>query len=129
MIRVVNFLCVALMALTILALYHVSERTRIASVELQKAQRETAQERSTMSVLETEWARVAGPARIQALAEAKLGMTPTASVQLSSLELLPRRGEEAPSVASNLHSASAEVPVQSAPEISATPASVETEGF
>ncbi len=34
MIRVLNFFCVALMGLSILALYHVSEKTRVARVEL-----------------------------------------------------------------------------------------------
>ncbi len=126
MVRVINFFCVALIGMTILGLYQVSERTRIAAMELQKVQRETASEKASINVLETEWARVAGPARIQALAESKLGMANSASVQLSSLELLPRRGEEQ-TVTSNIRSASAEIVVQ--PEISATPASVQTDGF
>lgn len=105
MVRVINFFCVALIGLTVLGLYHVSEKTRVASVELQRTARETAHEKATISVLETEWARVAGPARIQALAESKLGMTATASVQLSSLEALPQRGEEQ-TVTSNIREAS-----------------------
>lgn len=128
MVRVINFFCVAFIGMTILGLYQVSERTRVASVELQKVQRETARELASINVLETEWARVAGPARIQALAESKLGMANTASVQLSSLDLLPHRGEEL-TVTSNIRNASAEVPAQSAPEISATQVSVETNGF
>ena len=129
MVRVINFFCVALIGMTILSLYNVSERTRIANVEHQKVLRLTAHERASINVLETEWARVAGPGRIQALAEAKLGMANTASVQLSSLELLPRRGEEAPSVTSNIREASAQIPAHAEPEIAITPASVQTEGF
>ena len=34
MVRVLNFFCVAAMGLTILALYHVSEATRVARVQL-----------------------------------------------------------------------------------------------
>ena len=34
MVRILNFVCVALMGFTILALYHVSEKTRVAHMEL-----------------------------------------------------------------------------------------------
>jgi hypothetical protein len=93
MIRVLNFFCVAAMGLTILALYHVSEQTRIAHVQLGLVEHRIAGERTKMSVLQTEWVQVASPERIQQLAEASLGMSDTATVQLSSLELLPRRGD------------------------------------
>ncbi len=130
MVRVINFFCVALIGLTVLGLYHVSERTRVASVELQRTERQMVQEKSAISVLEAEWARVAGPARIQALAESKLGMSDTASVQLSSLELLPHRGEAVPTVTSNIREASAVVPAQALADTSSViPASVETGGY
>ncbi len=94
MVRVLNTLCVALMGLSILGLYHVSERTRVARVELRQVAAEIAREQATMSVLQTEWERVAGPAQIQALAENHLGLTGAPAVQLSSFDLLPRRGED-----------------------------------
>ncbi|HEY5346666.1 MAG TPA: hypothetical protein VIJ72_00625 [Rhizomicrobium sp.] len=90
-----NFFCVAVMGLAILALYHTSEKTRVARVALSQVNRQIADEHSTMRVLQTEWERLAGPARIQALAESRLGMTDTASVQLSSFDQLPRRGDDA----------------------------------
>ncbi len=93
MVRVLNTLCVALMGLSILALYHVSEKTRVAGVELRHVQADIAREHAAMSVLETEWERVAGPERIQALAQNHLGLTAAPAVQLSSFEALPRRGE------------------------------------
>ncbi len=94
MIRVLNFFCVALMGLSILALYHVSERTRVATVELGNANREIAREQATMSVLETEWERVAGPARIQQLAADHLGLSGAPATQLASFDQLPGRGAE-----------------------------------
>ena len=94
MVRVLNTLCVALMGLSILALYHVSEKTRVASVELANVNRDIAREHATMSVLETEWERVAGPQRIAELAGSHLGLTGTPAAQRSSFELLPRRGED-----------------------------------
>lgn len=114
MIRVLNFFCVALMGLSILALYNVSERTRLAGVNLHKANRQIAEERSRISVLETEWEDVASPAKIAQLAQSKLGLDNTATLQLSSLELLPRRGEDsAPLSASPLRRASVQIPQQS----------------
>lgn len=111
MVRVLNFFCVALMGLSILALYHVSEKTRVAHLTLSKVNRDIAQEKSHLSVLETEWQHVASPARIQKLAVARLGMGDSASVQLSSFDLLPRRGAEpAPLNNTPLHNASAQVP-------------------
>lgn len=93
MVRILNTFCVALMGLSILALYHVSEQTRVANVELNRVNHQIMREHATMSVLETEWERVAGPARIQQLAASHLGLNGTPAVELSSFSLLPRRGE------------------------------------
>lgn len=108
MIRVLNFFCVALMGLSILALYHVSERTRVAEMQLAKVDRQIADTRSGIGVLQTEWERVAGPARIQELAQ-RDGMSDTASMQLSSFNLLPRRAD-APLGNSPVRNANAVVP-------------------
>lgn len=113
MIRVLNFFCVAFMGLSILALYHVSERTRLAGVELNHVNRQIAEEHSTINVLQTEWGHLASPERIATLAASKLGLDNTATVQLSSLELLPRRGEDAaPLTSSPVRNASVVVPSQ-----------------
>ena len=110
MIRVLNFLCIALMGLSILALYHVSEKTRVAHMRLDQVNHQIADNRTAIGVLQAEWERVAGPARIQALAEAKLGMSDTSSVQLSSFDLLPARGVDAPLGNSPLRNANAVAP-------------------
>ena len=108
MIRVLNFFCVALMGLSILALYHVSERTRVTQMSLNKVNHQIREARGTIGVLQAEWARVAGPGRIQELAQ-RNGMHDTVSAQLSSFNLLPRRGE-APLNNSPLRNANAVVP-------------------
>jgi cell division protein FtsL len=115
MIRVLNFFCVAFMGLAILALYHVSETTRVARVELSQIGQKIENTRGQISVLQTEWERVAGPARVQELAEQQLGMSDTSSVRLSSFDQLPRRGETAPLGNTPLHNASAVVPSPSVP--------------
>jgi len=112
MIRFLNFAFVAVMGLSILALYDVSERTRLAHVALAQTTRNIAQEQSRISVLETEWQYVASPERIATLAQSKLGLDNTSSVQLASLQELPRNGEETPLSSSPLHNANAEVPAR-----------------
>ena len=112
MVRILNFFCVALMGFTILALYHVSEKARVAHMELARATAGIARERSAIGVLETEWQHVASPDHIQQLAQARLGMTDSASVQLSSFDQLPRRGADpAPLNNTPVRNASAEAPV------------------
>jgi len=111
MVRILNFFCVALMGFSILALYHVSEKTRVAHVQLSQVTSRIAQERSSIGVLETEWQHVASPERVQQLAQAKLGMADTSSAQLSSFDQLPRRGADpAPLNNTPLHNASAQIP-------------------
>jgi cell division protein FtsL len=111
MIRILNFFCVALMGFSILALYHVSEKTRVAHMQLNQVKVQIAQERGAIGVLETEWQHVASPERIQQLAQAKLGMADSASVQLSSFDQLPRRdADPAPLNNAPLHNANAQIP-------------------
>ena len=114
MVRVMNFFCVALMGLAILGLYHVSERTRVAGLELHKVNREIARQHADIAVLQTEWQHVAAPGRVQQLAEARLGMSDNASAQLSSFELLPRRGEAAALGNTPLRNANAVLPAKQA---------------
>jgi cell division protein FtsL len=123
MIRVLNFFCVALMGLSILGLYHVSERTRVAEMQLAKVDRQITDTKSGIGVLETEWARVAGPARIQELAE-RDGMSDKTSIELSSFTQLPHRAD-APLNNSSVRDASAEAPVVQ-PTLTPQPISVRT---
>jgi cell division protein FtsL len=92
MIRLLNFSCFALTALACLALYHVSEETRVARAELRKTETQIAEQQEALKVLQADWERVSEPTRIQQLAAAKLGLGDTPTVALASLELLPRRG-------------------------------------
>ncbi|HEX9158681.1 MAG TPA: hypothetical protein VF835_00515 [Rhizomicrobium sp.] len=95
MIRVLNFASFALAALCCLALYHLSEETRIARIKLQAVERQIVDDSDAMKVLQADWERVAEPSRIHALAESRLGLADTAAVTVVSLDLLPRRGDAA----------------------------------
>jgi hypothetical protein len=109
MVRALNFLCVALMGMAILGLYHVSEKARVAHMELNKTHRAIAAEKGAIAVLETEWSHVAASDRVQQLAAAH-GMNDAASAQLSSFDQMPRKSEEAPLNGSPLHNVNAEIP-------------------
>ncbi len=111
LVRFVNFFCVAAMGMAILANYHISEQTRLAAVELRSVDRHVTEERAATTVLEAKWENVAGPARVQALAQAGLGMNDAATAQLSALELLPRHDDSAPLGGSEVRQASAQTPV------------------
>ena len=110
MIRVATFFCFAVSALACLALYHVSEQTRVARSELSVVSRQIVVERESIHTLQAEWARVADLGRIQHLAEARLGMDDAPAMELSSLKLLPRRGGETPLGDGQVRAASAVVP-------------------
>ena len=110
MIRVVNFFCFAVTALACLALYHVSEQTRVARATLTAVNRQIVGERDATNVLQAEWARVADSARIETLAQTRLGLNQAPAVQLSSFALLPRRGDATASEESPLRPASVVVP-------------------
>jgi hypothetical protein len=96
MIRILNFFCVALAGLACLALYRVSEQTRVANAELVKVDRQIVLERGALHVLEADWQSVASPERIQRLAQAKLGINDATTLQLTSFENLPVKGADAP---------------------------------
>jgi hypothetical protein len=113
MIRVINFFCFAVSAFACLALYHVSEQTRVTRAEIRAAHSRIAQEAQLMDVLQAEWGRVAEPSRIQHLAEAQLGAEDKAAVELSSLTLLPRRGDANTVGDAEIRSASAVIPAPS----------------
>jgi len=93
MIRALNFCCFAVTALACLALYHVSEQTRVARVQMLTVQHRIVDQQEAMKVLEADWERVSEPSRIQTLASMKLGMGDTPTLEVASLEFLPRRGD------------------------------------
>ena len=112
MVRALNFFCVALMGLAILGLYHVSEKARVAHMELNRTHRQIAAEKGAIAVLETEWSQVANSDRVQQLAAAH-GMNDAASAQMSSFDQMPRKSEDAPLNGGPVRNVNAEVSAQS----------------
>jgi hypothetical protein len=95
MVRILNFACFAIAALCCLGLYHVSEETRVARFQLDKVEKTIVDDNAAMKVLQADWERVTEPSHMQALAQARLGLSDTPTVALASFDNLPRRGEAA----------------------------------
>jgi hypothetical protein len=106
MIRILNFVSFAFAALCCLALYHLSEQTRVARVRLSVVERQIVEDRDAIKVLQADWERVSEPSRIHALAQTQLGLADTAAVAVASLDLLPRRGDAPPLAGSPVQTAS-----------------------
>jgi hypothetical protein len=106
MVRILNFACFAVVALSCLALYRVSEETRVAHIRLAGVEKQISDDDAAMKVLQAEWERVTEPEHIQALAQARLGLLDAPTVALASLDSLPRRGEAAAAAAAPVVAAS-----------------------
>jgi cell division protein FtsL len=112
MIRVLNFFCFAVSALACLALYHVSDQTRATRGQVAQVAQQIAAEQQSISLLQAEWGRLSEPARIQRLSQVDAGGADDApAVELSSLTMLPRKGEASPMEDAQLRSANVIVPV------------------
>lgn len=95
MVRILNFTCFAIAALCCLALYHVSEDTRVTRGRLNAVEKQITDDDAAMKVLQADWGRVADPSKIQALAQAQLGLSDSPTVAYASFDNLPRRGQAA----------------------------------
>lgn len=110
MLRVINFFCVALAGFACFAANHVSEQTRVASLKLKGTEQAIVQTQVDMKVLQADWIKVANPARIQKLAQQRLGMTNDPMKEYASLQEIPRLGVPTPGNENGIINASVPVP-------------------
>jgi cell division protein FtsL len=110
MVRILNFFLLGVAGLLCFALNHIAEKTRLADLELVSVHRQIASEAQAAKVLQADWQSVAEPSRIQRLAQSHLGLSDTPTLELSSLTLLPRRGEAEPGSENPLRAASMVAP-------------------
>ncbi|HEY4114440.1 MAG TPA: hypothetical protein VGM17_10315 [Rhizomicrobium sp.] len=110
MIRVINFCCFAVTALVCLALYDVSDETRVTHNRALAIRQQIGDEQRQIKALEIRWQELALPGRIQQLAASESGSDDAPAVVLSSLTMLPRKGESSPIDDAQVRSANAIVP-------------------
>lgn len=87
----INISFAALAGAMVWANYSVVEQTRVATAHLKATEKQIAAENVRFEDAQTQYMALSSPDRIQALAQNFLGMNDTATVQLSSLQMLPRR--------------------------------------
>jgi hypothetical protein len=112
---VLNFMFVVATALTCLWLNHVADETRVVDAELRRTKAEITVESQTLKVLQADWERASNPDVIRTLAVSRLGLADQATVEVASLELLPRRGDTTPLATSPVTNASVEAAAPSTP--------------
>lgn len=110
MLRVINFFCVALAGFACFAANHISEQTRVAQLKLKDTEQAIVQTKVDMKVLQADWLRVANPARIQKLAQERLGLTADPIKEYASVTFLPRLGQPAPGNENGVINASVSTP-------------------
>lgn len=89
----INLAFTALAGAMVWTNYAVVEGTRVTNARLKVVARQIDAETIRLEDAQTRYMALSSPDRIQSLAQAMLGMSDTATVQLSSLQMLPRRGE------------------------------------
>jgi cell division protein FtsL len=84
--------------------YGVKYRAIYASEELVKTRHLIAKEKNAINVLRAEYAHLARPDRLQALADAKLGLQPLALSQIATVDELPEAQPKVDSIGRTLES-------------------------
>lgn len=89
-----NVLCVLIAASAVWANYHVVEQTRVLNVALDQTDRQIRSEQADFKDAQVTYVALSRPGRIQALAEALLGMDDGAAYQVASFQMVPMRSAD-----------------------------------
>ena len=87
--RILHALAIAALIGSAAYVYGVKYRTIYASEQLVKTRHLVDKEKDAINLLRAEYAHLARPDRVQALADAKLGLQPLALSQIASVDDLP----------------------------------------
>ena len=87
--RLLHAVAIAALIASAVYVYGVKYRTIYASEQLVKTRHLIAKEKDAVNLLRAEYAHLARPDRLQALADAKLGFQPLALSQIATVEELP----------------------------------------
>ena len=87
--RLLHAVAIAALIASAVYVYGVKYRTIYASEQLVKTRHLIAREKDAINLLRAEYAHLARPDRLQALADAKLGFQPLGLSQIATVEELP----------------------------------------
>jgi cell division protein FtsL len=102
--RLMHALAIAALIGSAAYVYGVKYRTIYASEQLVKARHLVAKEKDAINLLRAEYARLARPDRIQALADSKLGMQALSLSQIATVDDLPEAMPKVDSIGRTLES-------------------------
>ncbi|GGE42283.1 hypothetical protein GCM10007276_19480 [Agaricicola taiwanensis] len=113
--RVLNFLAVLLLFGSALAVYKIKYEAIFHAEDVARLERLIEAEKATVVMLRTEWAKLARPDRIEALATEHLGLAVAKPEQTVKLSALPEKPVEVDSIAQTLESLGLEAAAESDP--------------
>ncbi len=102
--RILHAIAIAALIGSAVYVYGVKYRTIYASEQLVKTGHLIAREKDAINLLRAEYAHLARPDRLQALADAKLGFQPLALSQIATVDELPEARPKVDSIGRELES-------------------------
>jgi len=102
--RLFHALAIAALIASAVYVYTVKYRTIYASEQLVKTRHLIAREQDAINLLRAEYAHLARPDRVQALADAKLGMQPLTLSQIAAVDELPEAQPKVDSIGREIES-------------------------
>ncbi len=93
MIRVLNFIMMAMTLTICFGLYKITNENRATQKELSALEAKIAKEQNAIRVLNAEWSYLAQPARLQELSGRFLDLRAVSSTQIGTISKIPFRTE------------------------------------
>jgi cell division protein FtsL len=93
MIRVLNFVMIALTITICFGLYKITNESRATQKELDALNEKVVAEQNAITVLKAEWSYLAQPSRLQELSGKFLGLQAVSSTQIGTISKIPFRTE------------------------------------
>jgi cell division protein FtsL len=93
MIRVLNFVMIAMTITICFGLYKITNESRATQKELDALNQKITDEQNAITVLKAEWSYLAQPSRLQELSGKFLGLQAVSSTQIGTISKIPFRTE------------------------------------
>ena len=93
MIRVLNFIMIAMTLTICFGLYKITSESRATQKALEALEEKIQGEQKAITVLKAEWSYLAQPARLQGLSGKFLGLQAVAATQIGTISKIPFRTE------------------------------------
>jgi cell division protein FtsL len=110
--RIINVLAICLLIGAAVYVYNIKYQATWQAEEVARLERQIAREKTSIAVLNAEWAHLLRPDRIQLLTEKNLSLKPADSRQRIALAAIPMRPERVDSIADTIASLGLQEPLE-----------------